>query len=304
MIQKVFHLENTRLEWVDVVAPTAEEYEELANQYDLHPAAVKDCLSPNHLPKCELIGNTLFMILRIRDDLAPPTADDLGSLTNKVAIFSSEQFIITIHRKEERFLNQLMKEWTDISNVKDPSRDHLFNSFVHEVIYTFEQALIDAELKLDRYEQRIFEKDKKSEEIIQGLYAIKRRASAFKRTLLLTKETLIKFNKYNTAKDPFSTDLIESTETLYFLADEAHETVNNLLNLHISLASHRTNEVMGVLTVFSVFFLPLTFIVGLYGMNFRYMPEVQYKWGYPLVIAVMLFTTAMTYIWFKRKKWL
>jgi magnesium transporter len=88
------------------------------------------------------------------------------------------------------------------------------------------------------------------------------------------------------------------------MADAIHENVNNLLNLHISLASHRTNEVMGVLTIFSVFFLPLTFIVGLYGMNFDYMPELHHEMSYPVVVGIMLLIVILTYIWFKRKNWI
>ena len=215
MIQRIFHNSETDFEWIDVINPSVEEYEELASKYALHPAAVKDCLSPNHLPKCELIGNTLFVILRIRDSRANNEADDLRSLTNKVAIFSSDTYLITIHRKEEPFLNKIVAEWKDIKKVHDPSRNHLFNSFVHGVIFTFEKALTESEEELDRYEKQIFHKDKGSEKLIQNLYMVKRRASVFKRMLLLTKDTLIKFKKYDTAKDPFSTDLIESTESLW-----------------------------------------------------------------------------------------
>jgi magnesium transporter len=74
--------------------------------------------------------------------------------------------------------------------------------------------------------------------------------------------------------------------------------------MQLALASHRTNEVVRVLTVFSVFFLPLTFIVGVYGMNFRYMPELTQRWGYPAVLAFMGLVTLMIYLWFHRRGWL
>jgi magnesium transporter len=91
---------------------------------------------------------------------------------------------------------------------------------------------------------------------------------------------------------------------MHFYADELLEDVNNLLSIQLALASHRTNEVVRVLTVFSVFFLPLTFIVGIYGMNFRYMPELQERWGYPAAMAGMGFVTLMIYLWFRRRGWL
>ena len=89
--------------------------------------------------------------------------------------------------------------------------------------------------------------------------------------------------------------------TLY---NQAVEDVNNLMNMYMSFAAQRTNEVMKILTIFSAFFLPLTFIVGIYGMNFEYMPELTKEWGYPTVLLVMVMVTVGIYAWFRRKKWL
>ena len=90
-------------------------------------------------------------------------------------------------------------------------------------------------------------------------------------------------------------------QTLYGLI---LEEVNNLLNLSMSFAAQRTNDVMRVLTLFSVFFMPLTFIVGIYGMNFEFMPELRSKWGYPAVLAIMAIIALLIFFWFRRKKWL
>jgi magnesium transporter len=82
------------------------------------------------------------------------------------------------------------------------------------------------------------------------------------------------------------------------------DDANTLLTIQLSLASHRTGEVMRVLTVFSVFFLPLTFVVGVYGMNFEFMPELHTRWGYPIVLAAMALVTLTIYLWFRRNGWL
>lgn len=89
--------------------------------------------------------------------------------------------------------------------------------------------------------------------------------------------------------------------TLY---NQILDDVNNLRNLAMAFAGQRTNEVVRVLTVFSVFFMPLTFIVGIYGMNFEFMPELSKRWGYPAVLIFMAIVTFLIYLWFKRKKWL
>jgi len=89
--------------------------------------------------------------------------------------------------------------------------------------------------------------------------------------------------------------------TLY---NQILEEVNNLMNLYMSFSAQKTNDVMKVLTIFSVFFMPLTFIVGIYGMNFEFMPELKQKWGYPVILIVMAIVTGVIYQWFRRKKWL
>jgi magnesium transporter len=103
---------------------------------------------------------------------------------------------------------------------------------------------------------------------------------------------------------PLFQDIRENAESMHAYADELLEEVNSLLSIQLALASHRTNEVVRVLTVFSVFFLPLTFIVGIYGMNFDFMPELRQRWGYPAVMAGMGVVTLAIYLWFRRRGWL
>jgi magnesium transporter len=98
---------------------------------------------------------------------------------------------------------------------------------------------------------------------------------------------------------------------LYFYADDLSENIQALVNLQVSLASQTTNEssfkineVTRLLTLFSVYFLPLNFIAGIYGMNFKFMPELESKFGYPFVLLVMCFTALCLYWWTKKKGWL
>ncbi|MCS6832584.1 MAG: hypothetical protein NZ521_03335 [Flammeovirgaceae bacterium] len=302
MIEKVFYDEVDHFEWIDVIHPSEEDYKILAEQYKLHPASLKDCMSPTHLPKYEKIDHIIFMIIRIYDERAEKDANTIQGLTNKIAIFVSHRQMITIHNREERMLTELKNDWREKYGEPGYTPSHLANQFLSRVISTYEPIIRKISDTLDLYEEKIF-LGKKDPKIILDLYQEKRRSSVFKRMLYLTKDVMDKFAKNAAISDPYTHDLIDSASNLYFLADELHENVNTMLNLHLSLASHRSNEVMGILTMASVYFLPLTFIVGVYGMNFEFMPELKQEWGYPAVWGVMILVVLGIYFWFKRKKW-
>jgi magnesium transporter len=168
---------------------------------------------------------------------------------------------------------------------------------------TYESPIKNAIELLDKYEEAIFDNNEPAS-IIQRLYLLKRKASIYKKMLFSFNELLKKQIASNEVLADYLNDVVETGEKLQYYSDDLYEEANNLLNIHLSLASHRTNEVMKVLTILTVFFLPLTFIVGIYGMNFKYMPETDSAWGYSGVWIVMLVMSVGIYFWFRSKGWL
>ena len=140
-------------------------------------------------------------------------------------------------------------------------------------------------------------------EQVESLYYIKRQASVANKILMLMSEPI---NHIRTVPkdDPALQDVKDQHLKILTLYNQILEDVNNLMNLYMSFSAQKTNDVMKLLTMISVFFMPLTFIVGIYGMNFEYMPELTKKWGYPAVLLLMVIVTVVIYQWFKRKKWL
>ena len=120
--------------------------------------------------------------------------------------------------------------------------------------------------------------------------------------LILTEDITHALNAYK-AHNLALQDAKDLHTKLLTLFNQLHDDVGNLQQIYLSISAQKTNEVMKVLTTFSVFFLPLTFIVGVYGMNFKFMPELESIWGYPIVLAIMVAITVLIYWWFKRKKW-
>ena len=283
--------------WLDVTNPDEAELNELAKTYNLHPAAVQDCLQPEHLPKYELIDDTHFIITRYYDNHCAKDADNIQAISRKLAIFCNAQFIITIHRQAFDLTREVGPK-----SVKKIELHDILYAIIRRILYTYEEPVNRLDLDIDFYESRIFLK-KKIPDLLKSLYIIKRRIYVIRKLINLTKETIEKIASTHKKSVTYQ-DLKDNYTKLDTQIEEVHESINSLLNIYISLASQRTNDVMRVLTVFSAFFLPLTFLVGVYGMNFKYMPELDSPIAYPIVWGVMIATTLMIYVWFKRKSWI
>lgn len=287
-------------EWIDVENPSAEELQQLGETYGLHPSSVRDCLQPEHLPKYEIANNIVFIITRIFDTKAHLEADTIQELTNKLSIFYHEKFVITIHRHPVDFISEIMEKYVEPGQIKKSA--NLLTRLVRSALRTFGTPADKLADDLDYYETKTF-LQAKPVSLTKGLYHLKRKAAVSKRVLKLSEVILdnMRLQKLSSTEMQDMQDLYVHMVTLY---DELNDSANHLVNTYISLSSQRTNEVMRVLTIFSVFFMPLTFIVGIYGMNFRFMPELNHLYGYPAVVLVMLLITAVIYVWFRRKGWL
>ena len=289
--------------WLDVVDPTTDEVTQIAKKYALHPTSVEDCLDPTHLPKHERIGPITFLIVRAYDESSHLDDDTVQALTRKIAVFIGPDFVLTVHRKNQIFIQALRARWKsdDVNNPR--SKASFLSDLLESTIYTYEKPIDEATTGFESLEEKIF-KPSVHRNVIEDGYYLKRKASVYKRMLRMTADLLPKIQAFQDGHGPIQQNLKEVSDSLFFYADELLENLNNLLTLHLSISSQKTNEVMRVLTIISIFFMPLNLIAGIYGMNFIHMPELHLKWGYPLALAIMLTVATATYIWFKKKGWL
>ncbi|HEU5171552.1 MAG TPA: CorA family divalent cation transporter [Gemmatimonadales bacterium] len=302
--QIVFETAEPRFHWLDVCGPTPDELRAVASRYGLHPMFVRDSLDPEHLPKYERLGEAHFVIVRAYDEQCAPTAATAQALTRKVAIFLGPDWLITVHRKDQPFIGRLREAYrSGPGNGGVPVRTRLFADLVNAAVNSYEAPLQAAEHELERFEQTLLHQ----RDLVQALreaVTVKRRAGTIKRMLAHTAGVLVKMPAPTDLSGPLIQDLRENLDATLTWADELLEELDTLMNLQLGLASHRTNQIMRMLTVVSAFFLPLTFIVGVYGMNFRYMPELEQPWGYPAALGLCLAVALGIGLWFRRQGWL
>jgi magnesium transporter len=293
-------------EWIDITNPTKEELSQVATKYNFDRRLVEDSLQPEHLPKYEMINNIQFLIIRVYSVTASPDADTIQELTDKIAIFIDSSFIITIHRLEYDFLSEINNMHVDTGHCQ--TSYEVLQRIINKALLTYDAPLSKLIEEVEDYESKIFLR-KKTPNLLENLYFTKRKAYVIGKVTNLTRTILD--NLQNKVNEPDLNNLRDTLLRIYTNSDQVVDHAVSLLNTYLSIqsqrtneASQKTNEVVRVLTVFSVFFMPLTFIVGIYGMNFDNMPELKWDLGYYSVLGLCVIVSLVIYLWFKRKRWL
>jgi len=281
----------SNFEWIDLEKPSHEELETITKQINIDLLLIDDILEHGHLPKIEKINDYTFIILRAYSANDADNVSTVGELSNKIAFFIKEKNLITFHRAEFDFLKNLSGEFDD--------SEELMLNIIDKMILTYSKPLqIQSEI-IDELEKEIFIKNSRSISI-KSLYYQKSKARISKKVLQLTQSVLNQIT-VKPKSNSLLQDLKDKVLNYLLFYDEVLEDANNILSTYLSVTANKSNEVMKLLTIFSAFFLPLTFVVGIYGMNFDFMPELRWHYGYFTILGGMLFISIIIFIWFKRK---
>lgn len=292
--------ENKHFKWWNVSAPTDETITLLKDQYQLNPLSIADSIEPGHLPKFESDEEWQFMIIRCFHKEAAFYHNIVRQFSNKLSIFYNEKTIITIHQQAIPFLANIKEQ---IQASKTPEA-LTYKSILYKLFYaTLQSYQAPADVMaegIDRHEGNVFLGNRKKVEL-KILYQIKREASSCKKVLTITQDVLKEYALANKKSAQFR-DIQELNLKMLHLHGQILEDAQNIMNLTIALSDQKANEVMKVLTIFSAFFLPLSFVAGIYGMNFDNMPELTAPYGYVFALLGMLGIVIAIFVWFRRKK--
>ena len=279
--------------WIDLEQPNSEILNEIAAKYQLDYFQIKDSLEYGHLPKFEKQPGYNFLIVRAFTSTIDQGETTITALSNKIAFFYNGNKIVTIHRSPFSFLHEL-----DGNNYAHP--EDLLLQLVYKMAATYDLPLHELDQKIEHLEKIIF-LDNYQKVSLEDLYYLKTQTRITKKLLQLFQQAIIHLEvaaHNQTALQNIKDKLI----SLILNYDEVLENANNLLNTYHSINAKKSNDVMKLLTVFSAFFLPMTFLAGIYGMNFDYMPELKWQYGYFLAWGAMALIALVVYLWFKRKK--
>jgi len=290
--------------WIDIDSHEKEAERTLLKQLDCHPLAIIDAQRERHPPKIELFDNYIFMLYR---GIYHPE-DNLLFQHLQISMFVGMNVVITTHAKKSLSIDKLFAKEGEKHLLKSPIT--LALKIFHYSCGIYLQKLFEFEEKLEEIEDQfqLAGDDKMMREITayqSRLTKLKRTFSYHSnigselKTLVADETSLINPTDLHTV-----TDVHERIERLLSLSQMHYDICSDLINGYLSVTSHQLNQTMRVLTVITAVFVPLSFLAGLYGMNFEYIPELKVKHGYYYLLGFMgLISISLIYL-FKRKRWL
>ncbi|MDR6919450.1 MULTISPECIES: CorA family divalent cation transporter [Chryseobacterium] len=291
---------DSQCEWVDVEAPTAEDLKFLHERYEINNLLLEDTMDPNHLPKYEEDGNVKFFLLRESTELERKNLNTISDISTKIGIFLLDNTIITIHRMKTKSISETKKQLSTQQTEASPSKVALMIALL--VMKSFDDESVSLLETMDNIENEIFLKNTNHTNQIRRLYKLKRKSGLNSRVLVISTDAVDKFKLLN-LQDSEIVDLKDKHKDVVADFDHLNIQITNLISMFLALSDQKANQVMKVLAIYSVYFLPITFIAGLYGMNFDNMPELHHKYGYFITLGVMAVVVICTFIYARRKQW-
>lgn len=291
--------------WLDLDNVDVEEEQRILTQFKCHPLAISDALRERHPPKIELFKDYIFMLYRgiVAND------EGLRFAHLQVSMFIGKRVLITRHPQSSLAINELFNESSDKYLKRSPI--HMALRLFHGSCGYYLKELFTFEAELEKIEDDFQ---------LSGNDQMMKQITLHRSQLVKIRRTFnYHVNMGETLKayvDDDDTDLITDKEThtvndlrerldrLLSLSQMYYDICGDLINGYMSVTSHQLNATMRVLTVITALFVPLTFLAGIYGMNFEYIPELKADNGYFILLGVMAVISVVLLVIFKRKRWL
>lgn len=284
--------------WVDLNEPTKEESEILVDYFNFHPLSVEDATQVQQRPKFKQYDDYQFIVFH---------ALDLKTLeSEEVDIFIGDDFIVTFHRERYEEIDTIKRKlFNETIEINEP-KDILLN-ILDDIVDNYFPFIYDVEDKVFNFEDR-HNLDITTKTLIDDTFDLRQELLIIKRTVQPMKDLVYRMREgkvlhLNEQQFLYITHINDHLMKQMEMVDSSREMTSDIRDNYISLNSFKMNNIMKILTIYSVVFMPLTLIAGIYGMNFTNMPELEWHDGYYIVLVIMAVIAIIMLIVFKKKRW-
>ena len=297
--------DNSAVIWVDMEAPTEADERVLLDVFKFHPLTVEDCRENRHYPKVEEFEGYLYFIVHgVTADISPERFN-----TIELDGFLGSNYVITYHHEMFRSINNVKQLLRTTPVACQRGTAFLLHQILDQVVDYYSPVLDDFDDRIDKLEDDIFTLKRPNNMILSEIMDLKRsvlrlRRISGKQMDILHRMSRGEFALITEEMRPFYRDVYDHLVRVVDLAENYRDLISGSLEAYLSVVSNRLNEIMKVLTIFSAIMLPLTFIAGVYGMNFDNMPELHSRYGYYGVWILMVVVAIAMLFFFWRRGWI
>jgi magnesium transporter len=276
----------------------------LGERFAIHPLVLEDILNTDARPKTEDYGAYLFIIVKML------SFDEMTNaiLKEQVSIVLGRDFVLSFQEREGGVFNTIRDRIrTGKGRVRKMQADYLAYVLIDAIVDNYFVALETLGEKVEDLEEALV--NKPTREAAHTLHRMKREMISLRRAIWPLREVISLLQRSESplirqGTGIYLRDVYDHTIQVIDTVEAQRDMLSGMLDIYLTSVSNRMSEVMKVLTIISTIFIPLTFLAGVYGMNFEFMPELKWRYGYPVIWLAMLAIGVAMLIQFKRKKWL
>jgi magnesium transporter len=289
--------------WVDLCKPTDEESFILTHDFAFHPLAIEDVISEKPRTKIDDYDRYLFFVFQIVDFIGRQE----GLKISEIDLFLSSNSLVTVHYDEHRIFDYLYHRAERDERLMARGVDFIFHGLIDTIVDNYNATMDILEYEVDQVEDDILSEP--DEETLKSIFTLRRDIVHLKRFVIPQTEVLSRlsrneFKLISRKAAVYFSDIHDHLVRINDIVDFHREILNSSLEIHYSSVQKKTNEIVKILTLFTVLFTPSMFLASIWGMNFQFMPELHWKHGYLLALLLNLLVILGLIVFFRKRKWL
>ena len=278
--------------------------EKIGHHFGIHPLTLEDIVNTGQRPKAEDFDDYVFIVFKMLfyDDA------DTHITSEQVSLVLGAHFLISFQEKEGDVFNLVRERIRKAKvRIRRSGTDYLTYALIDATVDHYFFILEKVGEKLEKIEEELLENPQP--QTLESIHKLKREMIYFRKQVWPIRELLNHLiheesRMVQESSHIFFRDIYDHTIQVIDTIESMRDVLTGMLDLYLSTLSNKMNEVMKVLTIMATIFIPLTFVAGIYGMNFKFMPELEWKWSYPTLWGVLVAIFILMLFWFKRKRWL
>ncbi|MFC1857573.1 magnesium/cobalt transporter CorA [Thermodesulfobacteriota bacterium] len=278
--------------------------EKIGSHFQIHPLVLEDIVNTGQRPKVEDFEDYLFIVIKML--YHDKENDEVKS--EQISLILGPHYLITFQEIEGDVFHQVRDRIRrGRGRIRKGGSDYLAYALIDAIVDEYFAILELLGEKIEALEEELHSDP--TQEILQRIHNLKHNMIYMRKQIWPLREIVTalrkaEFGLVQEATGIFFADVYDHTIQVIDTIESFRDILSGMMDLYLSAISNRMNEVMKVLTIIATIFIPLTFLAGIYGMNFKYMPELEWHWAYPAVWVLMILVTVFMVFYFRKKKWL